>query len=426
MVRVMSIKNKLNRLKPHLTSNQNKKEQLLEDISANSLEIPFLDKWEKENVYPYFFDNSFCLVREKEYSLQFKNGLYSFSHFQSAVNAWNNSTISHPLSTKGYQPESLFFFDTETTGLGGGVGNSIFILGHASLTENKIKLKQHILPHPGAEIPLYQSFLESINYHTMITYNGKAFDWPQVKTRHTLIRENVPKLPPFGHFDLYHASRRMWKHKLERLKLSIVEKEVLGIERKDDIPGFLAPMIYFDFVERKDPEGMIGVLKHNEQDILSLISLYTHISYQLLGLDNNQSTREVYEIGRWFSQLGDSTVAKKAFSTITDSNDSHAQYAKHALAFEFKKQKMWEKCAELWIEVAEKGEQKLGLEACIELAKLYEHREIDLTQSLFFTEKAEKKCREAFTDKSPKFHAFQTDIHKRKMRLIKKLSKQEK
>ena len=52
----------------------------------------------------------------------------------------------------------------------------------------------------------------------MVTYNGKAFDWPQVKTRHTLIREHVPKLPPFGHFDLYHAARRMWKHQSGTLK----------------------------------------------------------------------------------------------------------------------------------------------------------------------------------------------------------------
>ena len=81
-------------------------------------------------------------------------------------------------------------------------------------------LKQHILSQPGSEVPLYKSFLERIDYTNMVTYNGKAFDWPQVKTRHTLIREHVPKLPAFGHFDLYHAARRLWKHRLERIKLS--------------------------------------------------------------------------------------------------------------------------------------------------------------------------------------------------------------
>ncbi len=114
-----------------------------------------------------------------------------------------------------------------------------------------------------------------MNYKTLVTYNGKSFDWPQVKTRHTLVRDHVPKLPAFGHFDLYHAARRLWKHKLDRLKLSVVEKEVLGVERVDDIPGFLAPMIYFDFIESKQPDGMIGILKHNEIDIL--ITCYAYI-----------------------------------------------------------------------------------------------------------------------------------------------------
>ncbi len=138
-------------------------------------------------------------------------------------------------------------------------------------------VRQHILPQPGNEIPLYQSFLERINYDTLVTYNGKAFDWPQLKTQHTLIREHVPKLPEFGHFDLYHASRRLWKDKLERVKLSAVETDILGIKRTSDIPGYLAPMIYFDFIERKDPEILFGILKHNELDVLSLdLSVYPY------------------------------------------------------------------------------------------------------------------------------------------------------
>ena len=155
-----------------------------------------------------------------------------------------------------------------------------------------------------------------------------------MKTQHTLIREHVPKLPSFGHFDLYHASRRMWKHKLERMKLSIVEKEVLGIERKDDLPGFLAPMIYFDFVERKDPQGMLGILKHNEIDILSLISLYTHLSFQILGLDQKRTAKEMYEIGRWFSHVGNAEAAKVSFSRLASSTNNEA------IAANFQKKKI--------------------------------------------------------------------------------------
>ncbi len=415
-VKIMSIKAKLSRLKPHLSHHSNKQE-IHKEKCESTLEIPFLEKWEKEGVKPYYFDGSYCLVREREYPIRYQHGKYAFSKFLEVIDAWNSTSVTHPLSAKGNKAEELFFFDTETTGLGGGVGNSIFILGHASVSKNTVILKQHILPQPGAEIPLYNSFLESVNYETMVTYNGKAFDWPQVKTRHTLIREHVPRLPSFGHFDLFHAAKRMWKHRLERMKLSIVEKEVLDFERVDDIPGYLAPMIYFDFVERRDPEGMIGVLKHNEQDILSLISLYTHLSAQILGLDSNQTTREVFEIGRWFSHIGESSLAQQAFKTITDGEDIESYYAKHALAFEYKKQKQWSKAAELWEDVLGKGLNEIEIEACIELAKIYEHREIDLHKALFFAEKAEVIFQDDLKIRQSKYMITKEEIAKRLARL---------
>lgn len=377
----MSLKNKLNRLKPHLSNDREEQGVTSCKNSSVPVDIPFLDIWKKENSLPYYVEGNYCLVREVVYPLDYKHGIYSFREFIHVVNEWNKSSLNHPLSSKGHSPDDLFFFDTETTGLGGGTGNTIFLLGHARLYGKDIILKQHILPHPGAEVPLYKSFLEEVNYSKLVTYNGKAFDWPQVKTRHTLIREHVPKLPSFGHFDLYHASRRMWKHKLNRLKLSVVESEVLQIERKDDIPGFLAPMIYFDFVKTKDPQGMLGILKHNEIDILSLITLYTHLSFQLLQIDKNQSVKETLEVGKWFSKLGESTAAEKVLSSIMIDFE-----ARHLLAFEYKKKKEWSKAKKLWLDVASNGNNRIRKEACIELAKIYEHKEKNINKALYYSE----------------------------------------
>lgn len=383
----MSLKNKLNRLKPHLTSGTKQARKVRE---ADSPEIPFLDEWKRVGVAPFYFDGQYCLVREVTYPLDYKHGHFKFKDLLGAVSSWNNEGINHPLSSSGHAPEDLVFFDTETTGLGGGAGNTIFLLGHASVSGDCIKLKQHILPHPGAEVALYQSFLQDTDYTTLVTYNGKAFDWPQVKTRHTLVRDHVPRLPEFGHFDLYHAARRMWKHKIERMKLSVVEQEVLGFERKDDIPGYLAPMIYFDFLERKNPEGLIGVIKHNEEDILSLITLYIHLTFQLLGIDKKQSPRETFEAGRWFSYLGESEKAKAVFNEIAvEGNDLEGE-AKHALAFEFKRKKNWESAVPLWQETAVIGNAKTRLEACLELAKYYEHHEKDYGLALEYSNLAVK------------------------------------
>jgi uncharacterized protein len=369
----MSLKNKLNRLKPHI-SVEEKRKFVSEDPIQPKLEIPYQNRWELEHVVPYFFDENYCLIREVKYPLTQKHGHYAFSDFLTAIDLWNKSPILHPLSANGFRPEELFFFDTETTGLGGGVGNTIFLLGYASISGNNIVLRQHILPNPGAEVPLYQSFLEKVNYKTLVTYNGKAFDWPQVKTRHTLLRNHVPQLPSFGHFDLFHAAKRLWKHKLERMKLAIVEKEVLGIERVDDIPGYLAPIIYFDYIESKNPDGMFGILKHNEIDILSLITLYTHLTFQIFGVDMQQTRKESYEVGRWFAYLGEKNEAEKVMSKLVKGNDSTSYRAKMALAYQYKKEQKWEKSCAFFNEVCESDDLLLVLEACLELAKIYEHK----------------------------------------------------
>lgn len=423
----MSLRNKLDRLRPHLSFDE--KKQISPQVHAEdegtgaNQSIPFQKEWEEHDTRPYYFDGDYCLVREKSYPLEKEYGRYRFSQFTDAVQAWNQTSFSHPLSAKGFVPEDLFFFDTETTGLGGGTGNTIFLLGQASVKDNQIVVKQHILPQPGAEVPLYQSFLENVDYSTLVTYNGKAFDWPQVKTRHTLIREHVPRLPSFGHFDLFHAARRLWSHKLDRLKLSIVEKEVLGIEREDDVPGFLAPMIYFDFVENQNPAGMLGILKHNEMDILSLITLYTHLTFQLLSIDKKQTITETYEVGRWYSYLGDTGAAMKAFSQIASGSELDAMKAKLALSYEYKKQKEWEKATALWKELDESGHPTLAIESCIELAKFYEHKKKDIKSALYYSERAKQ-----YLDKRKSmFRLNETkdmqEVNKRLERLRKKLTK---
>lgn len=417
----MSLKNKLKRMKHHLGTNQHEQESKIAVSDFPKEEIPFQLEWEEAGFKPFYFDETYCLVREKRYSLNHKHGVYFFHQFIDVVQAWNSSDINHPLSAAGHKPSDLFFFDTETTGLGGGTGNTIFLLGHASITGDEVVVKQHILPNPGAEVALYQSFLTSVDYTTMVTYNGKAFDWPQVKTRHTLIREQVPKLPPFGHFDLYHGSRRIWKHQLDRMKLSIVEKELLGVQRKDDIPGYLAPMIYYDFLESKNPEGMLGIIRHNEIDILSLISLYTHLSYQLLHFDREQTPLEAYETGRWYAALGETYAAQSAFKMILNGDAPEKYKAKHELARQYKRNGNILEALALWKEVADYGEPKQMFEACIELSKYSEHTDKNYLEANQYARIAKELIEEKRLSAIP----ANENIHKRINRLEAKIMKQQ-
>ncbi|WP_409288885.1 ribonuclease H-like domain-containing protein [Peribacillus sp. SCS-37] len=394
----MSLKNKLNRLKSHMGLDP--KEPSLPNVpedtvlrneveeEVNARHIPFFEKWSGNHTAIYEKDREFCFIREVNYPLDYKHGIYKLGDAAEAVRAWNQASHSHPLSAKGMDITDMFFFDTETTGLGGGAGNTIFMLGYAFFHENGVTVRQHILPHPGAEIPLYHSFLEKVDYNTLVTYNGKAFDWPQLKTRHTLIRDHVPKLPEYGHFDLYHGSRRLWKNELDRVKLSNVEKEILGIEREDDVPGYLAPIIYFDFIERKDPDGLFGIIRHNEWDVLTLITLYTHLS--MLLLQKYGGERPSLEIARWYMGLGEKETAKNAYTRVLEGEDEGERAAAlHALAFQWKREGKEREASDAWKTVCEQGTPKERREAYIELAKIYEHSKKEYHEALIMTEKAQ-------------------------------------
>lgn len=389
----LSLKGKLNRLKGHLTLGrssvsdadiQSGIQQVLEDRKEK---IPYLNEWAALDVKPYFYEEQYALVREVSYPLDTNFGRYPFKQLEEVVEQWNDKKAAHPLSAASYQSRDLFFFDTETTGLGGGAGNTIFLLGYAQVQEEQVTVKQFFLPDPSGEIALYQAFLADIQYmKRLVTYNGKAFDWPQVKTRHTLIREWLPKLPSFGHFDLLHASRRLWKNSLPSCRLSVVEKQILGIDRGEDTPGYLAPMLYFDYLQVQDPSIITGIIKHNEWDVLSLISLYIHISQILLHNNTmNHSTQELYEIGRWYEAVGELGEAQQVYEKLVQLEGSYADQGQHALALLYKKAKQYERAGFLWRELAQKVET---IEVDLELAKLYEHHYRDYEQALFYASRA--------------------------------------
>ncbi|MFK2824172.1 ribonuclease H-like domain-containing protein [Bacillus sp. B190/17] len=412
----MGLSKKLQRMKHHIIREDTEK-GTIEKKTLQQIDLPYREEWEKAGVHTYVLGGQFCLIREVRYPLSLKHGKYQLSEIKKAVKKWNEWEGVHPLSAKGMEASDLFFFDTETTGLGGGAGNTIFLLGYARVLDEEIVLRQHFLPAPGNEVALYSSFLERVDYTTLVTYNGKSFDWPQVKTRHTLVREHVPKLPSFGHFDLYHASRRLWKHSMESVKLVNVEKEKLDIHRMEDIPGYLAPMIYFDFVERKHPEGIVKVMQHNERDILTLITLYTHISFHLLQEEKERTSGERLEVAKWFEAVGEKKRSAEAYEKLIEEQQKDVEIAaSHALAFHLKKEKKWDKALALWQNVCEKGTMRERIEAHIELSKYYEHKEKHYVQSLHHAKAAGSLC-------SLENKRLIESIDQRKKRLEKKIKR---
>ncbi|MCM3652070.1 ribonuclease H-like domain-containing protein [Metabacillus litoralis] len=412
----MSLKNKLNRMKKHVVREESKT-TITEQVELND---PLEQVWKDFQTTIFSFDDQKCLIREVSYPLDYQHGHYQLGEFHQIVSMWNESDSTHPLSCKGHEASDLFFFDTETTGLGGGAGNTIFLLGQAQVFSDRVVVKQHLLPKPGNEIALYQSFLQGINSKTLVTYNGKAFDWPQVKTRHTLIRDSVPSLPAFGHFDLFHAARRLWKNELESVRLSNVESEILNITRENDIPGFLAPMIYFQFVKEQHPSIITGVLKHNEIDVLSLITLYIHLSLKLLKTNHEANSAEHFEIARWLEYVGDKDAAFTAYQSLMEKGTNKEIEAKFAVAHHYKKEKHWEKAVATWKAIIDSASNGVTVrKAAIELAKYYEHKEKNYQEALYFSEQVYTLLQEVELVSA---HSEKNEIEKRINRLKRKYS----
>lgn len=385
----MSLKNKLNRMKGHLSLEAapvNLSQQVATDLTWD---VPFIEKWSELQAKPYGQLDEYIMIREVRYPLDYQYGRYRFSELHDVMSAWDSHPSNHPLSSAKRKVGELLFFDTETTGLHGGVGNTIFLLGYSRVEPDAVVVRQHFLAAPHAEVTLYQSFLQEAKLSThLVTFNGKSFDWPQVKTRHTLLRDEVPELPIFGHYDLLHGARRLWKDELPSCRLSILEQVKLGIRRKEDVPGHMAPILYFDYLTDKNPDSISGVLVHNELDVLSLITLYIHISKLLLETDKEcMSVEERYEIARWFESLGEEERACQIYQQVAENSHSLQNKAKVALGHLYKKQKKMSSALQMWESVIQDTNYQSD-EVYIEIAKIYEHHHKDYEAALHFTRKA--------------------------------------
>lgn len=379
----MSLQNKLNRFKKELTHVGS--DQPVQKPASNERVSETMPEWDGFSGEKVTFDDQHCIVRERLYDQNDRIGPYQVKDLYETVQRWNERPQHHPLSANGRKVEDLLFFDTETTGLGTGAGNTIFLLGIARVVDQAIQVRQYFLPGPGNEVALYHHFLSDVEeMSNLVTYNGKAFDWPQVKTRHTFVRDMVPQLPAFGHFDLLHASRRVWKKSYESLRLSVVEQELLNIERKEDTPGYLAPMLYFEFLRSKDPALLKGVFEHNELDVLTLIALYTHLSQVVLDANHpSLNVTEQFEIAKWFEAVDDLAEAELRYRRLLDT--THSFQSKKALAALYKKNKNDAYAEEYWKESLKEREDS---ESFVELSKIYEHKYKDYDKALHFAENA--------------------------------------
>ncbi len=166
----------------------------------------------------------------------------------------------------------MLFLDTETTGLAGGTGTVPFLVGLAWFEGRSLRVHQLFLRRLGEEAPLLKVLAERMaDSSCLVTFNGKSFDWPLLRTRFVLNRVPTPAALP--HLDLLHCARRVFKHRGSGTRLVHVEEQVLGHRRVGDVDGALIPELYFRFLRGGDGSTLTPVLEHNANDLLLLAAL---------------------------------------------------------------------------------------------------------------------------------------------------------
>ncbi len=201
------------------------------------------------------------------------------------------------------------FFDTETTGLAGGTGTVPFLIGIGWFEDESMRIQQLFLPELGREAPMLHWLRERVQQSScLVSFNGKAFDWPLLRSRFVLNRVTAPALPP--HLDLLHCARRVLKSRLKSVRLVELERQVLGMYREDDVSGALIPQLYFDYLDGGDVSPMAKVIEHNANDLIALAALVAELVNHFDEVHGDDDPRDHLAYAKVAERTGDRARAR--------------------------------------------------------------------------------------------------------------------
>ncbi|MBI5300930.1 MAG: ribonuclease H-like domain-containing protein [Chloroflexi bacterium] len=327
-----------------------------------------------------------AFIVEQTYSSAYRHGNTALPVNASlaTIADWANE----PMLAKGDLTRWVFL-DTETSGLAGGTGTYAFLIGLGRFEQDAFRLTQIFMRDPSEEPATLAALTEFLQpCDTLVTFNGKSFDAPLLRNRYVLNRADVP-FANAAHLDLLPLARRLWRDRLESRALKSLEAHILGMTRsEEDIPGFLIPQMYFDYLQNGDARPLTRVLYHNAMDVVAMAALLSHIAQMLddpltfaveHGLD-------LIAIGKMFEDLGRLDEAVKLYARGLEQDVPEENYRATVQRFAQLQRRRGDTLGaiELWRAAA--GTRQIY--AFVELAKHFEHRARDYEQALHWTREA--------------------------------------
>ena len=369
-------------------------------------------------------EQSGCFVVEQHFPLHNSHGNVRLQHIKEIAATALAIAGKDPSLTKLDLSRALFL-DTETTGLAGGTGTTAFLVGVGQFTDTAFVVRQYFLRGPHEEAAMLKQLQSLVEHsHGLITFNGKSFDIPLLRTRAVLNRLPVD-FARLLHLDVLHAARRLWKAQYGDCSLGGLEGRVLQLRRSHDIPGALIPQIYFDFLRYGEASQLPEVFSHNRQDIVSMAALLVRMAQLVqhpLRRDHDApiSPAELRRVALLYRQLGDFAASAMLFEQLLNDHAAPAGLEDHlALGLCYKSQRRYDEANHLWQKIV--AELSFHPLPYIELAKHYEHRERAAGLALEWVERGLKNLQlcEAI-GRRHEWTAYKKDLVHRQRRLQRK------
>jgi hypothetical protein len=321
-------------------------------------------------------------------------------------------------------PKQWLFLDTETTGLSGGTGTYPFLIGLAWWEGNELKIEQLFMREYSEERSMLDAVAERLKERpVLVTFNGKSFDWPLLETRFRMTRAIAPPLVR-AHLDFLHPSRNLWRLRLRSVKLSELERHVLGWDRGEDMSSGDIPRIYLEFVRGNNAEPLIPVFLHNQMDLRGLAGLACRI-LSIFGDQEKplEDAVELYGLSRLCERRGQAerarTTYEKSISAALPAETDRA--ARASLARLAKRARDFACACELWQSML--GNSREGYEAYEQLAIYYEHEARNAQLALAITHDALAQLRRAYQlamIAADQYRASKLQFEHRRLRLERK------
>ncbi len=268
------------------------------------------------------------------------------------------------------------YIDTETTGLSGGSGTLAFLIGMAVVERDALVVTQYLITRFAGESAMLEAFAKALTRDDrLVSYNGKSFDLPLMITRYRMqgLAHPFEGLP---HLDLLHPVRRLFNSRWPDCRLMTLEARLLGLRRRDDLPGSEAPAAWTDYLRQGRAERLIRVVEHNRQDIVSLALGHAVLSHAIQTPERHGIDQ--VSLARWQSKYDEST----AYRLLKSAKQPLDDRGKRLLGHLARRAEDWALAVGLWEELAARG----CADSAEQLAKYHEYVSRNLEVALRYCE----------------------------------------